>query len=379
MTVGIVCEYNPFHLGHAYQINCIRQAFGPDTRIVCAMSGQFVQRGAPALLDKSLRAGAAVACGADLVLELPVTTSLSSAEGFATGAISILSTICDTLCCGAETADRETIFTAARALLSPAFSEALRQSLSRGKSFPAARQKALEQLGIPALTGPNDLLAVEYAKAILCRNSTMDLFPIHRIGSYHARELDQPMPSATAIREAALTGRPWHGAVPEAALPYLANGTLHTLQAGERAVLYRLRTMTDAEFEELPYGSEGLWRKLMHESRRQEKLEDILIAVKSKRYTRTRLDRMVLCAFLGISGEMLTVPASYIRVLAFSEAGRMLLSRHKRFLPFRNPGEPGEGIVWELEKRAGDVYGLFALNHLESPGMEEKRRVLYIR
>ena len=103
-TVGIICEYNPFHLGHQKQIDRIRQEFGPDTAVVCAMSGNFVQRGHPALVDKSIRAEAALQCGADLVLELPVTVSLSSAEGFAEGGVRILSRACDTLCFGAESA-----------------------------------------------------------------------------------------------------------------------------------------------------------------------------------------------------------------------------------------------------------------------------------
>ena len=104
-TVGIICEYNPLHLGHQKQIDRIRREFGEDTVIVCAMSGNYVQRGSPAIIDKSLRAQAAVTCGADLVLELPVTTALSSAEGFAAGGVKLLSPLCDILCFGAETAN----------------------------------------------------------------------------------------------------------------------------------------------------------------------------------------------------------------------------------------------------------------------------------
>jgi len=104
-TVGIICEYNPLHLGHRKQILRIREEFGPDTAVVCAMSGNYVQRGDPAIIDKQFRAKAAIVCGADLVLELPVTTALSSAEGFASGGVRVLSPLCDTLCFGAETAD----------------------------------------------------------------------------------------------------------------------------------------------------------------------------------------------------------------------------------------------------------------------------------
>ena len=101
-TVGIICEYNPLHLGHAKQFQMIRDRLGEDTVIVCLMSGNFVQRGAPAIIDKTLRAKAAVCCGADLVLELPITCALSSAEGFAVGGVRILGSFCDYLCFGAE-------------------------------------------------------------------------------------------------------------------------------------------------------------------------------------------------------------------------------------------------------------------------------------
>lgn len=378
-TVGIVCEYNPFHLGHQKQIRRIKAEFGEETAVICAMSGNFVQRGAPAIFDKSLRARAAVACGADLVLELPVTTSLSSAEGFAAGGVAILSQMCDTLCFGTETADRDALFAAAEGLLSEAFPPLLRRELDTGKSFPAARQAALEEMGISGvlLVRPNDILAVEYCKAILDQGASLDIFPIRREGSYHAPSPDPENPSATALRSRLETGGDWRTYVPEAARAVLEHAPLHTAAAGERAVLARLRTMTDAEFEALPFGSEGLWRKLMHAVRREAGLEDILTAVKSKRYTRTRLDRMVMCAFLGITGEMLTSPVPYTRVLAFTDRGRAVLKEAKKHSVYRNAGERSDHPYWTLEQRSGDLYGLFCTTGPEPPGIEVQRRIVW--
>ena len=378
-TVGIICEYNPLHLGHKKQIDRIRAEFGPDTVIVCAMSGNFVQRGHPAIADKSLRAKAAVRCGADLVLELPVTVSLSSAEGFAAGGVRILSGICDTLCFGTETADAEALMQTAQALLSEQFPPLLREELERGKSFPAARQAALAQMGIPSdiLSQPNNTLAVEYCKAILAQNSAMDIFPIHREGSYHAEIADNENPSATAVRKNMLQGRDWHPFLPMQTVDILENAPLHSLQAGERAVLSKLRTMSDAEFEALPYGSEGLWRKLMHASRSCSGLEEILAATKSKRYTRTRRDRMVMCAFLGITREILEADVPYTRVLAFRDRGRNILKEAKKAGTYLNAGEALDHPHWELEKRCGDLYGLFATDGIEPPGAEENRRIYY--
>ena len=379
-TVGIVCEYNPLHLGHRKQMALIRREFGEDSAIVCAMSGNFVQRGMPALMDKTLRAQAAVRCGADLVLELPVPQALSSAEGFAAGGVSLLTPVCDTLCFGTESADGNTLMETARTLLSPAFSQALRAQLDKGLSFPAARQVALEELpgSGDVLRQPNDILAVEYCKAILAQDAKMDIFPIHRQGSYHAQTPDPENPSATSLRQQILGNAPWKRYVPEAAAAVFENAPLHTLEAGERAILAKLRTMSDAEFEALPFGSEGLWRKLMHACRREASLEDILQATKSKRYTRTRLDRMVMCAFLGITREQMEQPAPYIRVLAFTDRGRKLLKEAKKQGIYLNAGEASQDPYWQRECCWGDLYGLFRTDLPEAPGMEQRRRIFYL-
>lgn len=381
MTVGIICEYNPLHLGHKKQIDRIRQHFGPETVIICAMSGNFVQRGMPAIIDKSLRAQAAVFSGADLVLELPVTTALSSAEGFAAGGVAMLGKFCDYLCFGAETPDVEKLMDTAAALLSDAFPPLLRLELDAGKSFPAARQSALQQMGLDAeiLGQPNNILAVEYCKAILSQGCSMKPFPIHREGSYHAEIADSENPSATAVRNLMLIEHNWKSCVPKAARPIFETASLHTITAGERAILSKLRTMTDTEFEALPYGSEGLWRKFMHACRSEATLEAIIAATKSKRYTRTRIDRMVMCAFLGITQKMLAEEIPYIRVLAFRNAGRQILSRFKKDVLFVNAGEDPGHPYWEVEKHWGSLYGLFAVDAPEAPAAEENRRVFYLK
>lgn len=372
---GIICEYNPLHLGHKRQLDMVRKA-NPDGGIVCLMSGNFVQRGAPAVFDKLLRAKAAVLSGADLVLELPVTAALSSAEGFASTGVSILSPFCQNLCFGAETADETKLIAITQALLSPAFSEHLKAELDKGLSFPAARQAALEAMGLDAalLSTPNNILAVEYCKAILRQNSQMQPHVIHRQGSYHDTSPDKENPSATALRALMEQGQEWKSYVPSNDL--YDNATVHSLKYGEQAILHRLRTMTDAEFEMLPYGSEGLWRKLMHAARERACLEDILSATKSKRYTRTRLDRMVMCAFLGITKEVLDSPAPYVRVLAFNDKGREILKTARQTGDFRNIGEAVDDPYQQLENRCGDLYGLFA-SATEAPGREAAYRVYY--
>ena len=339
------------------------------------MSGNFVQRGAPAILDKGLRARAAIECGADLVLELPITASLSSAEGFAREGVRILGGFCDTLCFGAETANTDALMATAKALLGKEFPEALRKELDKGLSFPAARQKALEAMGLSGdiLAKPNDILAVEYCKAILSLGLAMKPMAIAREGSYHDAEADAKNPSATAVRALMEKGDGWETFVPT---DLFRDAALHTLDAGEQAILYRLQSMTDEAFEALPYGSEGLWRKLMQNARTLANLEDILIATKSKRYTRSRLDRMVMCAFLGITEELLASPAPYARVLAFNGKGREILKAARQTGLFPNAGESVEHPYQELEYRAGRLYSLFAVG-AEKPAQEQDRRIYY--
>ena len=137
--------------------------------------------------------------------------------------------------------------------------------------------------------------------------------------------------------------------------------------------------MEDAEFEVLPFGSEGLWRKLMRESRTQATLEAIASAVKSKRYTRSRIDRMILCAFLGITAPMLEAEIPYVRVLAFNDRGREILSGTKKDGFFLNAGQPAPHPLWEMEQRWEDLYGLFQTGAPGQPGAAKNRRVFYLR
>ena len=335
----------------------------------------------PSIFDKSIRAKAAISAGADLVLELPVTAALSSAEGFASQGVSILGSFCDSLSFGAENGNPELLLATAKLLLTPEFSGFLKSALREGLSFPAARQKALENMGFNGsiLTTPNNILAIEYCKAIVSQNSKMKPEPILRHGNYHDTTPDPENPSATALRKLLEEDLNWQNYVPDAVIPIYKNAPWHTLQAGERAILYRLRTMTDAEFEALPYGSEGLWRKFMKNARQYASLEEILSATKSKRYTRTRLDRMIMCAFLGLSAEDLNAPTPYVRVLALNDKGREILLKARENGHFPNIGKKIEHPYQAIENRCDDLYGLFAAEKTETAGITAKRRIQYVK
>ncbi len=458
-TVGIICEYNPFHNGHARQLRLARDAMGEDYAVVCLMSGNYVQRGEPAIFPKALRAEAALRCGADLVLELPLTAVLSSAEGFASGGVAILTALgCEALCFGTESGDSNILMSTAKANLDPAFDTLLRAELERGCSYPAAREKAIEQLGAgEGLRSPNDILAVEYCKAILKQGSPLRIMPILRPGSYHAAALDPEAPSATALRaaiekecrdehcssgirnecdlsktnpetdtaaadkrclslqschsersEESASPVPrapaWRTAVPACIHDLYAAAPIHTMEAGERAVLAVLRSLPDAAFRALPFGSEGLWSKFMKNCRSRSSINEIIDATKSKRYTRTRIQRMLLCAFLGLSAADLGqadamahtvrryiygLPAPYIRVLGFTDRGRAALREMKQRLAANaasdlpltllNAGETPPDAAWyALESRAADLYSLFSAEGPRPAGEEARLRVVRV-
>lgn len=333
-VAGIVTEYNPFHLGHAQQLAALRSRLGAQTPVVCVMSGNFVQRGDFAVFSKQARAEAAVRCGADLVLELPLPFCLSSAEGFALGAVSLLHSLgCVThLAFGCEDAALPALSRAADAVTSPEADRLTGYWLGTGLSYAAARQKAAAALLGPAaalLKKPNNILAVEYLKALRCLSSPIMPLPLPRHGAGH----DDAAPtgySASALRQLLYDGESLAGLVPGAALAVYQR----ELMAGrgpawykncERALLARLRSLPDTAWQALPGNAEGLSARLAAQARKGAGLEEILRSCRTKRYALSRIRRMLLCAYLGLSRADLAAPLAYIRPLAFNESGRLLL------------------------------------------------------
>ena len=337
MTVaGIICEFNPLHSGHAYLMARLRQQ-GADA-VVCAMSGNFVQRGEPALVNKLSRAEMAVACGADLVLELPTPWAMATAETFARGGVTLLYMAgCTHIGFGSECGDAAALQATADTLLSPDLQADIRSELAEGVTYAAARQKAVEaRLGDAAavLRQPNDTLAVEYLKACRQRNAPLSPIVIPRVGAAHDGDAEAGYASASHIRQllrqdALDRALPY---LPEAAAAVLrrelAAGRITDVRNVERAILARLRQMTEAEFAAYDGGGEGLYHRVYDAVRRCATVEELLAAVKTKRYPAARLRRLVLAAWLGLPQAMETVP--YARVLAANETGRALLRQMRR-------------------------------------------------
>ncbi len=356
---AIICEFNPLHNGHLRLLDAARALAG-EGAVLCLMSGNFVQRGEPALLHRLDRAAAALACGADLVLELPLTVAVASAEAYAAGAVRVLTALggVDLLCFGSECGDAARLTAAAAALGSEAFPAALRAQLDRKLPFAAARQAALETLtGDGALLGsPNDILAVEYCKAL--QGTDIRPWTLRREGAYHGGS-EPGQPSAGWLR--AHLGD-WAGRIPPAALALQQSAPRYGLGYGERAVLARLRTMSGADWEALPYGGEGLWRRLMSAARTGCGLAEILETAATKRYPRARLRRMLLCGYLGLTAADLARPAPWVRLLGFAPRGQALLRQWRGgAFPVVHTGEPGPDPDYQaLETRADALFALCA-------------------
>ena len=336
-VIGIVGEYNPFHYGHKYHIEETKKLLGSDAPVVCVMSGDFIQRGEAAVYSKFARAEAAVKSGADLVLELPTPWALSSAEGFARGAVGILGNlgVVTHLSFGSECGDINTLEKLAEALLDPFMVGEIKSELEKDDtlSFAAARQQAVyRRMGEDAklLEMPNNILAVEYIKAIYNQSLGLEPVTVGRIGSGHDRTGESGPRSASELRTRLSHGMDISDSVPEeAAIIYARENSLGRgpvmMEHLELPVISRLRMLSDADFAALPDSGAGLGNRLAAACREETGLDAIAAATKSKRYALSRIRRMIMCAALGITAEMADGIPPYARVLAANERGCALL------------------------------------------------------
>ncbi len=334
--IGIVCEYNPFHKGHAWQMEASRAALGADSFVVCIMSGDYVQRGEAAVFSKFARAEAACRCGADLVFELPLPWALSSAEGFARGSVYMLAALgCTHLCFGSEHGKTDELELLARCLSEPDIINRIKDRMRKDPrlSFASARQALLEEeIGDTAelLEKPNNILAVEYLKAIVQMKLPLLPHTVERRGSGHDQCGDGELRSASELREMLRTcGEP--GAhIPEAAMKVFRRETeLGRAVLGGReselVLLSRLRMLGESAFTCLPDGGDGAGRRLFKAVRCCGSLDEIYETAVSRRIPQARVRRMCLGAALGLDGSMAAGLPPYARLLAAGQRGRELL------------------------------------------------------
>lgn len=391
-VVGIICEYDPFHRGHARQFHLVREKL-TGARIVCVMSGPFTQRGMPALYSPAFRAHAALRAGADLVLELPCLFALREAENFALGGVSVLHDLgfVTHLSFGCENDDLSLLQKAAEQLETPcaAFTSALKEALASGQSFAAAQGNALcaslrrayddASLMSAFFSAPNNILAISYLRALLRLKSPIQPLPVLRKGSYHTSDLAAPgYPSATAVRKALLTG---DFAAAEAACGYpFPAAPLCRPDALDQALLFTLRQMSPSALALLPDCTEGLENRLHAACREAASREELLENLKTKRYTYARLQRLLSHALLGVTAGMQakTPLPTYARLLGFRQESADLLSlltQSRLPLISKAAQGPASDAAYRLDIRA---YDLWALGAAMPAGLMMTQRVVVI-
>lgn len=362
-TAAVICEYNPFHYGHKYQLDQTREMGA--THIVAVMSGNFTQRGDAAIFDKYARARTALENGADLVLELPTVYSLSAAEGFARGAVQIIEALgcVDMLSFGSECGDIAALKEAAGASEYALHTDEFKETMRKGSSFPAALAEAVKAYYTPdvyeVLSSPNNTLAVEYIKALDDIGSVIEPVTIRRNGADHDSDEETAMfASASLIRKKILSCGDYSQFAPVIDEP---TADIHRL---ESAILAKLRAMKPSDFESVYDAAQGLGDRLYKAVRRACSLDELYFLAKTKRYTLARIRRAVLCSFLGIDKKQLNEPLAYIRILGMNTRGREILSTAQCGLPIdtslKNLMKQSREAHRQgaFEERCGDIYSL---------------------
>ena len=352
-VVGIIAEFNPFHNGHLYHLLQSTDLAQADS-VVAIISGNFTQRGDTSIVDKWTKAYMAICGGCDLVLELPIVYSISSAENFASGAIKILDSlkVVNSISFGAEAEDLATLNNIANVLYTEPkeYTTILTHELQKGLSFPAARENAilmyLNDIKRYAniLNSPNNILAIEYLKALKLQKSNIKPIMVKRKKVYYNDErIVDDFASATAIRKL-IKRREYEElskVVPRSTYKLLSRqirdgNTVLDLSKFEKEIIYSLRRMSVKDIENLPDVSEGLENLIKSSADNCNDLNRLIANIKSKRYTQTRIQRILLYSLLGIDKRLMmeskkVVP--YARVLGFTNKGKELISEINRKNP----------------------------------------------
>ncbi|WP_316607626.1 nucleotidyltransferase family protein [uncultured Ruminococcus sp.] len=341
---GVICEFNPFHNGHKFLLEKIKSNYADE--IVCIMSGSFVQRGDIAITDKYARTKAALANGADMVVELPTVYALSSAQRFAENGVHIAAELqCDTLCFGSENSIEE-LYQALEILDSEAVQRKIAQEMRNGGYYPRALSNAVGKEYAEIIGKPNNILAIEYIRA--CRRYNLTPVAIPRNGVEHDSEtISGNIASATMIRQLIKSGRNYTLLTP-----------MHITHAGsleriESAILYRLKTIKSEELKIIADVNEGLENRIIEISKKYNSIIEILEHTKTKRYIMARLRRILCCAVLGITEQMQLSSVPYIRVLGVKENKKHLIQT--KSLPLIVDVRRGYDLLDDAAKEIFDI------------------------
>ncbi len=374
MAVGIVAEFNPFHNGHKYLVETAKTL--TNDSVVAVMSGAFVQRGGIAITDKLTRAEMALKNGVDLVIELPVAFSHNTAQKFAMGAISTLNAtgVINTLAFGSECGDTDKLKGLARIIANepPKVSAKIKSLMNEGMSYPSARAMAYEgYCDTTPLNTPNDILGIEYLRACCDLGINPNVLAIPRIGTEHDSDtVTESIASASEIRRRIVFGENATSFMPD------SDFTLYDPKLLDLAVISKLRLASPEEISNINDMAEGLENRFIAEAKKAATVFELIMAVKSKRYTLSRIRRIAYSTLIGLTKDICSMPPSYIRVLGMNDKGRELLKKMKEtatlpviIKPADYEGDP----IFDINAKAEDIFALCSADPEKRAGGSDLR------
>lgn len=373
-VAGIIAEFNPFHNGHALLVQKAREA--GYTHVIAVMSGNFVQRGEPAVFHHSVRTKAALENGVDLVLQLPGVYAMSGAQSFARAGAEILNGFgcVDSIVFGSECGDTDLLSQTADAIYGEETKPILSEELSKGISFASARENALRAINpvyADIVKSPNNILGVEYIAALKRLKSRIIPVTFERVGAAHdSHEANGNIAGASLIRELIRNKSEWRNLVPESAKEIYCDADIADMKRIENAVLYKIRTVSAAEISKVPDVSEGIENRILSAAKQARSLEELYSLAKTKRYSHARIRRIIWNCFLGVTADDLDLSVPYIRISGFNKNGAELIKAAKQTAVLPVISKPadlsalGEAAqrVFSLECTAGDIYALCTEN-----------------
>ena len=399
-VVGIIAEYNPFHNGHQYHIEKAKELASADYAVI-VMSGNFVQRGAPAIMPKHLRAESALKCGADLVIELPVCYATGTAEQFAYGAVSLLDKLgcVDAICFGSECGDLDALLNVARLLCdeSDEYKDTLQSYLRSGLSFPLARQKALNKIYPDCnygqlLSEPNNILGIEYLKALYRLASNIKPLTIRReVSHYHDTDLQEQFSSASALRQVVADGdyAKLYGQIPSACMPSLEDGyeVRYPIYTNDFSLLlkYKLLNETSMSLTEYADVSEELANRIFNRLNDYISFDQFCELLKTKEITYTRISRALIHILLDVKKSNYS-EIEYARVLGFRSTSSALLSKLKKssFIPIITKLSTDNMLscsakkMLDLDVYTSNLYKSVVTNKFKTPFVNEFQNAIKI-
>ena len=362
MAVGIICEYSPFHNGHIYHLEKVKE-LAKDEPIILVMSGNYTQRGNISIIEKYDKASIALKYGADLVIELPFQFATQSSDYFAKGSIKILNELkCKKLVFGSESNNvNELINLANIQLNNKEYESIVKNEINKGINYPTAMSNALNKISKSTINTPNDLLGLSYVKEILKNNYDIEPITIKRNNDYNSKKIDGNITSATSIREAIKNKQKIDNTLPKESLKKIRN-----IDENIYFTLLKYKILSDTDLSIYQTVDEGLDNKLIKEINNSNNLDELINKIKSKRYTYNKISRMlthIICSFTKEENKN-NYEIKYIRILGLSNKGKNYLNKIKKdiSIPIITNIKKSNIDLLKIELRVDNIYNLLTNN-----------------